>query len=62
MTLGDLHEGGAWVVVLANGAVGLWALAAHRYAALRRSVLWWAVAAATDDCAGEQGAEEEVEE
>ena len=25
-----LHEAGAWFVVLANAAVGLWALAAHR--------------------------------
>ena len=46
MTLGDLHEGWAWVVVLANGAVGIWALAAHRLVALRRRALWWAIAAA----------------
>jgi hypothetical protein len=34
------------VVIVANGLVGLWALAAHRWAAFRRPALWWCTAAA----------------
>lgn len=36
----DLHEANAWFVVLANAAVGVWALAAHRWEPLRRRELW----------------------
>jgi hypothetical protein len=42
----DLHEGWAWVVVIANGLAGLWALAAHRWEAVRARGLWWFTAAA----------------
>lgn len=42
MTLGDWHEVGAWVVMATNAAVGVWALAAHRFAVLRHPVGWWA--------------------
>jgi len=42
----DLHEAGAWFVVLANAAVGLWALAAHRYERARSRWLWIATAVA----------------
>lgn len=44
--LRDLHEGLAPVVVVANGAVGLWALAAHWLEALRHRALWFATAVA----------------
>ena len=40
MTLRSAHTDLAWVVVLANAAVGLWALAAHREPRLRTRVLW----------------------
>ena len=34
------------MVVVGNGVVGAWALAAHRIAALRSPALWWSTAAA----------------
>ncbi len=40
------HEVGAWVVMISNGAVGAWALAAHWLAALRVRALWWCTLAA----------------
>ena len=40
MSLRDLHAAWAWVVVIANAAVGGWALAAHRFPALRTTALW----------------------
>ncbi len=46
MSLRDAHVAWAWVVVLANAAVGLWALGAHWWAPLRHRALWWATAAA----------------
>lgn len=46
MTLSGLHRGFAWVVIGANAAVGLWALAASRLGWLRRRALWWATVAA----------------
>lgn len=36
----------AWIVVLANGLVGLWAMAAHWVEPLRTRAMWWAVGAA----------------
>lgn len=45
-TLLDLHRGFAWVVVLANAAVGLWALGAIWLEPLRARALWWATVAA----------------
>lgn len=42
----DLHQIGGWLVIAANGAVGVWALAAHRFAGLRGRLGWMAVAAA----------------
>ena len=44
--LHDVHVGWAWVVITANAAVGLWALAAHRWEALRLGALWRATALA----------------
>lgn len=41
-----VHADWAWVVIVANGVVGAWALAAHRWPGLRRPALWWATAAA----------------
>jgi hypothetical protein len=46
LTLLELHDSWAWVVVVANGAAGLWALGAHRWAAVRGRALWWFVALA----------------
>lgn len=37
------HEIGGWLVIISNGAVGLWALAAHRYPVLRHRAGWVAV-------------------
>ena len=45
MTL-DLHIGWAWVVIIANGLAGLWALAAHKVTGLRTRALWWFTGAA----------------
>ncbi|MFN0090636.1 MAG: hypothetical protein ACKVWR_10280 [Acidimicrobiales bacterium] len=41
MTLLRVHESWAWLVVIANGLAGLWALGAHKVAALRTRALWW---------------------
>ena len=40
-TLNDLHTNWAWVVIIANGLAGIWALTAHKLAALRTRALWW---------------------
>jgi hypothetical protein len=40
VTLRDLHADFAWVVVAANAAVGLWALAGHWYDGVRTPWLW----------------------
>ncbi|MEZ5238561.1 MAG: hypothetical protein R2716_06290 [Microthrixaceae bacterium] len=42
----DAHVAWAWVVVISNAVVGLWALGAHWLPALRVRQLWWAVVAA----------------
>lgn len=42
----DAHIVLAWFVVIANGVVGAWALAAHRSPALRSPWLWRATAVA----------------
>ena len=39
----DIHRSFAWFVVVGNGLVGAWALAADRWKVLRRRELWWAV-------------------
>lgn len=44
--LRDVHAGWAWVVVVGNGAAGLWALGADRYEGLRTRALWWLTGAA----------------
>ncbi|MCU1351675.1 MAG: hypothetical protein JWM05_884 [Acidimicrobiales bacterium] len=41
LVLRDIHVAWAWVVIVGNGLAGLWALAAHRFAALRTRALWW---------------------
>jgi lipoprotein signal peptidase len=38
----DVHAAFAWVVVISNALVGLWALGAHWLPALRHRSLWWA--------------------
>lgn len=37
----DLHLDLAWVVIVANGLAGVWALAAHRDERFRVKQLWW---------------------
>ena len=39
----DLHAITSWVFILSNGAVGLWALAAHQWPRLRHRAGWAAV-------------------
>lgn len=39
--LADAHIGWAWVVIVANGLAGAWALAADRWRQLRVPALWW---------------------
>lgn len=46
MTLRDLHVVWAWVTVLSNAAVGVWALTAHQWRAVRKRALWPATVAA----------------
>jgi len=43
VTLYELHRQLAWVLVLSNAAVGVWALVAHAVAPLRVRPFWWAV-------------------
>lgn len=43
MTVLHIHQAWAWVVVVSNGLVGVWSLAAHRWAGLRSRTLWWCV-------------------
>lgn len=43
MSLRELHEAFAWVLLLANAAVGAWCLGAHLRAGLRVGALWVAV-------------------
>jgi hypothetical protein len=42
----DAHVVLAWVAIVANGGVGLWALAAHRWEQAQRRELWVATAVA----------------
>lgn len=42
----DLHEIGGWLLIAANGTVGIWALLAHRYERFRGLPCWIAVGAA----------------
>ncbi|MFN0029796.1 MAG: hypothetical protein ACKV2O_21795 [Acidimicrobiales bacterium] len=41
MTLLDVHQVWAWVMVIGNGLAGLWALGAHWVQGLRGRALWW---------------------
>jgi hypothetical protein len=45
-TILELHQDWSWVVVVSNGLVGAWALAAHWQEPLRRRALWWCTLAA----------------
>lgn len=40
-TLYDWYRIGLWAQVAACAVAGAWALAAHQWGMLRRSVLWW---------------------
>lgn len=40
-SLRDLHVASAWVMVIANGLAGMWALSAHWVEGLRSRALWW---------------------
>ena len=46
MSLRDLHVLLGWVLTVANGLVGVWALAAHWLTPLRHRALWLATAVA----------------
>ncbi|MEZ5380656.1 MAG: hypothetical protein R2754_02535 [Microthrixaceae bacterium] len=46
LSLHDLHADVAWVVIVANAAVGLWALGAHWWAPLRVQAMWAAIVVA----------------
>ncbi len=45
-TLNNLHTNWAWVVIIANGLAGIWALSAHKLVALRTRALWWYIGVA----------------
>jgi len=45
-TLNNLHTNWAWVVIIANGLAGIWALTAHKIVALRTRALWWYIGVA----------------
>lgn len=44
--VGAVHGWFSWIVIFANAAAGLWALAAHRRPSLRSPVLWITTVAA----------------
>lgn len=46
VTFLDFHTTFAWVVMIANGLVGLWSLAAHRNESLRNQAFWYSAWAA----------------
>ena len=46
MSLRELHEAFAWVLLIANAAVGAWCLGAHVLAPLRVKALWVGVVVA----------------
>ena len=46
LVLLELHKDWAWVLVISNAVVGLWALAAHRWPRLRTTAMWWCIGAA----------------
>ena len=39
----DIHSVTSWIFILSNGAVGIWALAAHQWPKYRRRAGWIAV-------------------
>ncbi len=45
-SLYDLHNNWAWVVIIANGLAGIWALTAHKLVSLRTRALWWYIGVA----------------
>ena len=45
-TVAQIHTEWAWMVILSNGLVGLWALSAHWLKPLRVKALWWFVVVA----------------
>lgn len=45
-TLLNLHTQWSWVVIIANGLAGVWALTAHKVTSLRSRALWWFTAVA----------------
>lgn len=46
MTFVAIHGWWAWVFTFSNAGAGVWALAAHRFPAMRHRLLWWLTAAA----------------
>ena len=41
LTLLELHNSWAWIMIIGNGMAGVWALAAHKNPELRSRALWW---------------------
>jgi hypothetical protein len=41
LSVSDVHQWWAWVVIGANAVAGLWALGANWWEALQRRELWW---------------------
>lgn len=39
----DIHRSWAWFVIIGNALAGVWALAGHRWPAMRSRALWWFV-------------------
>ncbi|MFT6289913.1 MAG: hypothetical protein ACJAR2_000498 [Ilumatobacter sp.] len=45
-TLNSAHELSAWLLIASNAFVGVWALLAQQFPAVRHRVLWWATGVA----------------
>jgi hypothetical protein len=46
LSVSAVHQWWAWVVIVANGLAGAWALGANAVPTLRRRALWWFTVAA----------------
>ena len=46
VTLSELHQAFAWIVICSNGFLGMWFVVAQRWSAARTRWMWWSVAPA----------------
>lgn len=44
VTLSELHQVFAWIVICSNGLLGMWFVVAQRWSAARTRWMWWSVA------------------